>query len=306
MMKYLIIGAGGTGGNIGGFLQAAKKDVTFIARGEHLKAMKERGLKIHSDYKGEMVLHNVKAYDMQQYEEKVDVIFLCVKGYSIQESIPFIKKVSHKETLVIPILNIFGTGDELGAELEGIKVLDGCIYIVGFISGPGEIVQRGDIFKVVFGARKEQPIEKERLEIIKKDLEDSEIKVKISEDIKRDTFEKFSFISSYATNGAYYNVMAKGMQEEGECRDTFIALVKESAALAEAMGITFNKDIVSKNIRLIDQLTPETTASMQKDILAGKEAEIEGIVFDPIRLAQRYGVGVPVHYKIAKHFGFED
>ncbi|MDF2595722.1 MAG: oxidoreductase [Clostridia bacterium] len=304
-MKYVIIGAGGTGGNIGAFLQAAEKDTTFIARGQHLAVMQEKGLKINSFLKGKMFLENLKAYDMESYSEKADVIFVCVKGYSIEETVSFIKKASHENTLVIPILNIFGTGDHLAAQLEEIKVLDGCIYIVGYISAPGEIVQDGHIFRIVFGPRAEQPIEKELLQTVERDLIESGIDVVVSDNIKRDTFQKFSFISSYAATGAYYDVTAQEIQRPGACRDTFILLVKEIESIAAAMGISFNFNVVDKNLAIVDALIPETTASMQKDIIKGGNAEIDGLIFEVVRLAAQYGIKAPEHYKIAKHFGFE-
>jgi 2-dehydropantoate 2-reductase len=301
----MIIGAGGTGGNIGGFLQASGKDITFIARGEHLTSMKEKGLKINSFRKGQLFLENLKAYDMASCQEKADVIFVCVKGYSIEDTVSFIRKVSHEQTLVIPILNIFGTGNQLAAQLQDIKVLDGCIYIVGFISAPGEIQQNGQIFRIVFGPRKNQPIEKELLEEVEKDLTESGIDVVVSNDIKRDTFQKFSFISSYAATGAYYDVTAQEIQKPGACRDTFILLVKEVENIAEAMGISFNFNLLNKNLAIVDALTPETTASMQKDIMKGGQAEIDGLIFEVVRLAAKYAIEIPEHYKIAKHFGFE-
>ena len=152
-MKYLIAGTGGVGGSIAAFLSLAGKDVTCIARGEHLTAIREHGLRLHSDLKGEHTLP-VKAYTAEEYNGSADVIFVCVKGYSVDSITDLIKRVSHKDTIVIPILNVYGTGPRIQRLVPGVTVLDGCIYIVGFVSGKGEITQMGKIFRLVYGAHK--------------------------------------------------------------------------------------------------------------------------------------------------------
>ena len=112
-MKYLVIGAGGTGGCIGAYMTEAGRDVTLIARGAHLAAMQADGLRMETTKKGNYTVKPVKATDMEHYGEHPDVIFVCVKGYSLEETIPFIRRVAKPETVVIPILNIYGTGGRL-------------------------------------------------------------------------------------------------------------------------------------------------------------------------------------------------
>ena len=150
--KYLIIGTGGVGGSIAGFLALNGEDVTCIARGAHLEAIRSRGLHLKSDLKGEHFL-NVKACTSEEYNDKADVIFVCVKGYSIDSIKDVLERASTPDTLVIPILNVYGTGPSIGRLAPSLKVLDGCIYIVGFVSGEGEITQMGTMFRLVFGAR---------------------------------------------------------------------------------------------------------------------------------------------------------
>ena len=156
-MNYLIIGTGGVGGCIAGFLALAGKDVTCIARGKHLEAIRRQGLHLKSDLKGEHFLP-VKACTAEEYQGKADVILVCVKGYSIDSIRPVLERAATPDTLVIPILNVYGTGPRIGRLVPSVKVLDGCIYIVGFVSGEGEISQMGSIFRLVFGARPQQQV----------------------------------------------------------------------------------------------------------------------------------------------------
>lgn len=141
-MKYLIAGTGGVGGSIAGFLSLAGKDVTCIARGAHLQAIQTNGLKLKSDLKGEHALA-IPAMNAEEFNGKADVIFVCVKGYSVDSITELIKRTSHDKTVVIPILNVYGTGPRIQRLVPEVTVLDGCIYIVGFVSGAGEITQMG-------------------------------------------------------------------------------------------------------------------------------------------------------------------
>lgn len=301
-MKHLIIGTGGVGGSIAGFLALAGEDVTCIARGAHLQAMRENGLKLKSDLKGEHIIP-MKAFTSEEYPDKADVIFVCVKGYSIDEEIAnLIKKAAHEATIVLPILNVYGTGPRIQKLVPGVTVIDGCIYIVGFVSAPGEITQMGTIFRLVFGARAQQNVSREKLEAIQQVLVNAGIKAPISEDINRDTFVKWSFISAMACTGAYYDVPMGALQTEGEKRETFKGLSRESAKIGETMGVVFEEDPVTYNLKVLDKLAPESTASMQKDIRKGHESEINGLLFNMIKLAEEKGIDIPTYRMVAGKF----
>ena len=298
-MKYLVIGAGGTGGCIGAYMTEAKKDVTMIARGAHLKTMQKDGLRMETTKKGNYIVKPVKASNMEQYDEHPDVIFVCVKGYSLEETIPFIRRVSKPETIVIPILNLYGTGGKLQEKLPGLLVTDGCIYIAAEIKEPGCLWQNGDIFRVVFGVR--NPSEyREELVQIKKDLDASGITGILSDNIQRDALQKFSYVSPAAACGQYYDAMAGQMQKPGEIRDMFAALVHEIDLLASAMGIHFEVDIVKTNLDILDSLTAKASTSMQRDVKNGKPSEMDGLIYEVIRLGRHYGVTLPVYEKIAE------
>lgn len=308
-LKYLIAGTGGVGGSIAAFLALAGKDVTCIARGEHLAAIRENGLQLHSDLKGEHALR-VPAYTAEEYtalvstsaDYKADIIFVCVKGYSVDSITELIKNAAHEHTVVIPILNVYGTGPRIQRLVPGVTVLDGCIYIVGFVSGRGEITQMGKIFRLVYGAHRSTIVSRETLEAVQRDLQESGIKADISDDINRDTFVKWSFISAMAVTGAYYDVPMGEVQKPGEVRNTFIGLSQESAALGRKLGIAFKEDIVEYNLKVIDKLAPESTASMQKDMAKGHQSEVQGLLFDMIAAAEEQGIEVPTYRMVAEKF----
>ena len=122
----------------------------------------------------------------------------------------------------------------------------------------------------------------------------------LSDNIKRDAFRKYTFVSPMAACGQYYNIEASSMQKEGEERETFINLVKELNSLARAMGIDFGIDIVSMNLSILDALSPSATASMQRDIRDGKSSEIDGLIYEAVRMGEKYNIAMPVYTKIAE------
>lgn len=302
-MKYVVIGAGGTGGPLGAYLAEGGKDVTVIVRGEHLSRIRERGLRLETTFGRDRTICPMKAEDMEHYGEKADVIFVCVKGYSLESTVPFIKKIAHENTVVIPILNIYGTGGMLQEELPGILVTDGCGYVSANIKEPGTIFMHGEIFRVVFGVRKPEeyrPI----LHNIAEDLEECGICAVLSDNIRRDALRKFSYVSPIGVCGVYFDVTAGAVQREGKEREFFCTLIREIESLAEAMGIDFGEDMVKVNLKILDDLDPVATTSMQRDLRAGRQSEADGLIREVIRLGERYHVPTPAYCLAAdKIFG---
>lgn len=300
-MKYAIIGAGGTGGCLGFFLQKAGKDVTLIARGKHLEAIRKNGLTIQKLWDESRETLPVKACTAEEYKEIPDVILVCIKGYSMDETVPTIKKIAGKETVVIPILNIYGTGGRLQKKLPELTVTDGCIYVSANILEPGVILQHGKILRVVFGARKPEE-ETEKMREVAKDMVTDDLEVILSENIRRDAMVKFSYVSPIGTAGLYCNAVAADFQREGEQREMFKALIREIVALSHAMGIEFAEDLVERNLKILAALSPEATTSMQRDVMDEKCSEIDGLVYEVVRMGEEYKVDMPQYKKAAARF----
>lgn len=298
-MKYVIIGAGGTGGILGFYMMKAGKDVTLIARGRHLAAMQESGLAVEKMWDGTTETIPVKATDMEHYNEQPDVILVCVKGYSLEDTIPFIQRVANPSTIVIPVLNIYGTGAKMQEKLPNLLVTDGCIYVSANIKEPGVLIQHGKILRVVYGVREKEEYDP-RLEEIKQDFDVSGIDGVLSENIRRDALEKFSYVSPIGAAGLYYHATAADFQREGEEREAFKTMIREITALAEAMGVPFERDMVEVNLKILSTLASEATTSMQRDVMDGKSSEIDGLVYEVVRMGERYHVPVPMYEKVAE------
>ena len=285
-MKFAILGAGSTGGCLGGYLAHAGNDVTFLARGENLRALQTRGLVIRRDAADDLVLPEVRACTLETYADTPDVIFVCFKYGSLQTAIDFARRAADKETLIIPILNVFGTGGVMQQALPGLTCLDGCIYIWARREAPGIIAQSGKILRVFFGFRRGQ---------------DNCLRAKAAktEHILRDALQKFAFVSPMGAAGLYYDAVSGDMQPGGRARDTFIALIEEVKALGAAMGLTFEKDLVQEGLRIMDASAPTLTTSMQRDVAAGSTSEFSGLVDRVVALGEKYHVPVPLYAKIS-------
>lgn len=300
-MKYAIIGAGGTGGILGFYMSKAGKDVTLIARGRHLEAMREKGLAVEKMWDQTTECIPVKATDMEHYNEQPDVILVCVKGYSLEDTIPFIQRVAKPSTIVIPVLNIYGTGAKMQEQLPGLLVTDGCIYVSANIKDPGVLIQHGKILRVVYGVREVHSEDvMDCLKEIKRDFDDSGIDGVLSANIRRDALEKFSYVSPIGAAGLYFHATAADFQREGEQREAFKTMIREIAALAEAMGVPFERDMVEVNLKILSTLAPEATTSMQRDVMEGKSSEIDGLVYEVVRMGEKYHVPVPMYRKVAE------
>ena len=212
----------------------------------------------------------------------------------------FLEKAG-KETVVIPILNIYGTGGRLQKKLPELTVSDGCIYVSANILEPGVILQHGKILRVVFGARKPEE-ETEKMREVAKDMASDEMEVVLSENIRRDAMVKFSYVSPIGAAGLYCNAVAADFQREGEQREMFKALIREIVALSHAMGIEFEEDLVERNLKILSSLSPEATTSMQRDVIEGKRSEMDGLVYEVVRMGREYKVSMLQYEKAAACF----
>ena len=306
VLKYLVIGAGGTGGCLGAWLQKSGQDVTWIARGRHLEKMKEAGLRLHTAGLGDFCLKPVQAFSMEEYlasrpTDEPDVVFVCVKYYSLQESIPFLQKICQPHTVVIPLLNVFGTGAQLQEKLPDNDVADGCIYIYGKIEEAGLVIQPSPIFRVYYGYRPGQVRHQEAtFRQVEQDLKKAGIEGYFTENIQADALMKFSYVSPVGAAGLYYHAVAEDFKKAGEKQDFLIELIREVEALGRAMGIVFSEDPVERNLEILRNLEDKADTSMQRDVAAGRPSELPGLVYRVVELADQYGMACPAYRKVSK------
>jgi 2-dehydropantoate 2-reductase len=300
-MKYLILGAGGTGGCLGACLAKAGQEVTWIARGAHLEAIRKNGLEVRLAEQGEFRIFPAHACTMEEYQECPDVVFVCVKYYSLEECIPFLQRVCSSRTLIIPLLNVFSTGELLQERLPEQAVLDGCIYIYGKIEKPGVVVQPSPIFRVFFGYRDGQEHrEEQKARQVERDLKAAGIEGHLTETIRKDALQKFSYVSPVGAAGLYFHAVAGDFMEAGEKQELLLQLIREIEELGHAMGLQFEEELTEINLKILRGLEKDADTSMQRDVASGKLSEIDGLVHQVVKLGDRYGLAVPGYRKISR------
>ena len=299
-MKFAVLGAGGVGGIVGGYLALAGNEVTFIARGAHLEALKKNGLTLRTAHRGDLDVKTVKACAVDEYGDTPDVIFVCFKYYSLPAAIEFARKHAGENTLVIPLLNVFGTGEVMQKDLPGVTVLDGCVYIYGMVESPGIVAQPASILRIFYGYRPNQ--EKKLLPLAQKlepVLNKAGIEGHFTENIRRDALQKFSYVSPLGSAGLYFDAVSGDFMREGEPRKMFVGLIREIEALGHGMGVEFEESLVDVNLKLMDSFTKDLKTSMQRDVAHGGPSEFDGLVHRVSRLGKEYHVSTPLYDKIS-------
>ena len=300
-MKTVIFGTGGTGSVLGAYLSLSGNDVTFIARNENLAALQQRGLLLKTEHRGDIKLPKVAACTAEDYADKPDVIFVCVKYYSLDAAVKFARRVATKDTLVVPILNIYGTGGEMQQSLPNTTCLDGCIYVVAHKETPGVFVQPEKLLRVFFGFRPGQDTRlKDKASVLEKKMREADIKAHFTDNIRRDALQKFAFISPMGAAGLYCHAKSDAFQKDGEPRTIFVGLIKEIVAVGAAMGISFERDLVETGLKMLDALKPGIDTSMQRDVASGGPSEFDGLVTNVTRWGEKNGVDTPLYRMISE------
>lgn len=295
-MKIAVFGAGGVGGYFGGRLAQANEDVSFIARGEHLEAMREDGLRVES-VEGDFSLEHPTVTDDPVEVGVVDFVLVATKAWQVPEAAETIRPMVGEETVVIGLQNGVEAADQLARALGRDHVAGGTCAIISFIEAPGHIRHAGAAPRVVFGDldRKSNP----RLERLKKAFDGAVgLTAELSSDIHRSIWKKFLFIAPVSGVGAVTRAPLGVCRSIPETRSLIREAMEEISRLAVAQEVLLSEDAVEASLGFLDSLPEDSTASMQRDILEGRPSELEAQNGAVVRLSAAAGLDAPVHSAI--------
>ncbi|MEZ4797204.1 MAG: 2-dehydropantoate 2-reductase [Flavobacteriaceae bacterium] len=270
-MNIVVFGAGGVGGYFGGKLAQAGKDVTFIARGKHLQAIKTNGLQIKSIH-GDFKVHP-KATDDVANIKSPDLIILGVKSWQIDEVATQLKPVINENTIVLPLQNGADNADRLRAIIPHKNVFAGLCKIVSRVESPGVIDHFAFDPEIVFGEYDNE--HSKRVQNVSALFDKAGIKNKVSDDIHLDIWKKFLFIATVSGIGALTRVEFGVMRNDENIRQIMYQTANEIVAVANAKGIALTIDDIEMVLKVVDNLNAKTTASMQRDIMEGRPSELD-------------------------------
>jgi len=291
-MRIAVFGAGGVGGFFGGRLAHAGEDVTFIARGEHLRAIKAGGLKVESP-SGDFVVFPAKATDDVTEVGEVDLVILGVKAWQVPEAAHAMKPLAGSRTTVLPLQNGVDAVSQLVAELGSDRVIGGLCRIVSFVVGPGHIRHAGFTPSIIIGELDNRRTA--RTDTIEQVFKNAGLEISVAADIQVALWTKFLFIASFSGVGAMANAPAGVVRSDPKWRSHLLNAMEEIYALAHARGIKLPANSVDTVMASVDSLPEEATSSMQRDIAAGKPSELESQNGAVVRMAREAGIDVPTH-----------
>src|SRR3972149_4520201 len=291
-MRIAVFGTGGVGGYFGGRLAQAGEEVVFLARGDHLKALKNAGLRIES-IKGDFHLHPVKATDNPTEAGTVDVVLVTVKAWQVPEAAQAIAPMLGSDTFVVPLENGVEAVSQLSAVLDPSRVLGGLWKIISLVVRPGVIRHSGTVPYVAFGELDNHV--SDRAQMLKQSFQRAGVNVEIPRDIHVAIWEKFLFIASISGLGAVTRAPVGVLRSVPETRQILELAMRETFDLAKALKISLPEDSIHKTLSFVDNLPPSGTASMQRDILEGRPSELETQNGAVVRLGRQAGVATPVH-----------
>lgn len=301
-MRIAVFGTGGVGGYFGGRLAQAGEDVTFIARGEHLRAIQADGLKIDS-LDGNFVIYPAKATDNTSEVGAVELVLLGVKAWQVPEAARAIRPLVGANTTVLPLQNGVDAAAQLVNELGPDNVIGGLCRIVSFVVEPGHIRHAGFTPSIVIGELDNSRTS--RIVRIEQLFKRAGVEISIAANIQVALWMKFLFIASLSGVGAIANVPIGVLRSDPKWRTQILSAMDEIYALAHARDIKLPPDAIDTVMTAVNALPEDATSSMQRDIAAGRPSELESQNGAVVLMARESGVEVPTHelvYETLKPF----
>ena len=294
-MKIAIMGTGGVGGFFGGMLARAGEDVTFIARGSHLEAIRQNGLRVASDLSGEFIVRS-NATDDSSTVGFVDLVLFTVKMYHNEQAIETVRPMVGADTVVLTLQNGIDNGEKLAAGLGRRNVMVGMAAVQSRIREPGTVEQLGQLGRVVFGEM-EQGIT-ERGERLLEVFRGAGWNVELSDNAMAALWQKFIYLTATAGINAITQVPFKDMRTIPETRELIRSAYQEIIDVAKAREAPIRDDMLDAVMQQLDDFPAEGMTSLANAFRNGNRVELEGITGTVVRLASETNVPVPINKAI--------
>lgn len=304
-MLIAILGSGAVGGYYGAKLARAGHDVTFIARGAHLAALRERGMEIRSPMAGDFTVRANAEEDTTRVG-LVDLVIVAVKAYDNAAALPMIRPMLGPETAVLTLQNGVDSAGEVAAIAGEARTLGGTTYIAAALSAPGVIEQTGTHRRIVFGeVFGELPRITSRVTAIHEAMLAADIQAEAAGDGRVPIWEKFIFLVSLAGFTGATRLPIGPVWADPFIREQFLAGCREIEALARAEGVPVAADRIQQIEAYVSGVPGTMRSSLLIDLAQGKKIEVEALQGAVVRRAARLDVPVPIMstlYAVLKPF----
>ena len=291
-MRIAIFGAGGIGGYLGGRLSQAGEEVVLIARGEHLRAIKEHGLRVDS-IKGDFVATPALATDNPTEAEPVDAVILGVKAWQVLDAAKAMRPMIGPETFVVPMQNGVEATAQLASVLGEKSVVVGLGGLVSYIVGPGHILHAGGEPYVSFGESDNST--SERTQNLLEAFKNAGVIANIPANIQAALWAKLALMAVNSGIGAITRVPTGQWRSVAGSWKMAQQVAQEVLAVAAGKGIAMPSDSLASTVARLEASAPNSTSSMQRDLMEGRFSELEVQTGAVVRLGLEAGVPTPVN-----------
>jgi 2-dehydropantoate 2-reductase len=290
-LKIAVYGVGGVGGYFGAMLARAGNPVSLIARGEHLRAIREHGLRIQTP-KEEFMIKPVAASDNPADIGPVDVVLVGVKAWQVPDLAKTMRPLLNADTRVVPMQNGVEAVDQLAQGLGREHVLGGLCRIIASIAAPG-VIKIGPMEPVVALGELDGSALAGNAKALLDAFRAAGVNVQATSDIQAALWEKWLFIAAVSGVGSVSRANVGEVRQSKPTRALLQSVMEEVEAVARKRGVHIAPDIVARTMTFIDNMPGEGTASMQRDIANGRPSELEAIIGSLVRFGREAGVNVP-------------
>lgn len=291
-MRIAIFGAGGIGGYLGGRLSQAGEEVVLIARGEHLRAIKEHGLRVDS-IKGDFVATPALATDNPTEAGPVDAVILGVKAWQVLDAAKAMRPMIGPETFVVPMQNGVEATAQLASVLGEKSVVVGLGGLVSYIVGPGHILHAGGEPYVSFG--ESDNLTSERTQNLLEAFKNAGVTANIPANIQAALWAKLALMAVNSGIGAITRVPTGQWRSVAGSWKMAQQVAQEVLAVATGKGIAMPSDSLASTVARLEASAPNSTSSMQRDLMEGRFSELEVQTGAVVRLGLEAGVPTPVN-----------
>ena len=295
-MRIAMMGSGGVGGYFGGRLAASGCDVTFIARGRHLQAIRENGLRIASRDMGDATIKPANATDDPAEVGKVDYVIVGVKLWDTAAAAQAILPMLGPETTVLSLQNGVDCDDVLAPVVGEDRLIGGVAFIASSVGSPGVIKHIGTMQRVVIGERSGGS--SARVEALHEAMAGAGIAAEISDDIQRTIWEKFVFLIGLSATTTLLRTTLGPIRDDPDGREFLLDAMRETVAVGRAKGVGLPADFADDRLAFADGLPADMTSSMHHDLENGNPLEVSWLSGTVARLGKALGVAAPVNHTV--------
>ncbi len=296
--KIAVVGIGGVGGYLAGMLTRVFDQVTLCARGDRGAFIKENGLLLKSGKDGTSLTHPARVVESADLLGNQDIIFVCVKNYSLEEVGKLLNKVVSDHTIIVPVMNGVDPGDRLRRMLTKGTVVDSLIYIVSYANEDYSISHPGQYADIKFGIMNASDEEWKKVEKVDEILSFAGIDHASSRDVEAEIWKKYMLNCAYNVLTAVYDNTIGQLCADPVKAQQIRDLVGEAFMVAQKKGVHVSQEDADSIIARMFALDGSGTSSLQRDIVAGRKAEIETFGGYIVKEARKLGMELPVSEKM--------